>query len=166
MAAINKYRYLQAIFIGLPMGFLSLYYGTKNFVDEKKDTLKNYKESVGIITQLTDTVLFDNKSDSYYDATKMTLNNATSYFTRITTKRQQIKGQLNADDTVVVYFEESDLKNIKAIRYKDSFVVKFKKSYWVGIFFILWGLFWAIISALYVFKHPEDLTGGKKKPGT
>lgn len=162
MSAINKYRYLQALLIGIPMGFLSLFYGTKSFFIEKNDTLKNYTEYTGVITQLNDTVLFDKENDSYYDVTKIGLDSTNIYFTRITTKRNQIKNLLNPYDTITIYFEEDKVKEIKAIYRNDSFIVAFKKSYWVGVFFILWGLFWTIISVLYIFKHPEDLTGGKK----
>lgn len=162
MSAINKYRYIQAILIGLPMGFLALFYGTQSFYREINDTLKNYKESTGIITQLKDTLLFDTENDSYYDVTKIALDN-TTFFTRITTKRSQIKSRLNLYDTITIYFEEEDINEIKAIYSEYSFIVPFKKSYWVGIFFILWGLFWTIISILYVIKHPEDLKGGNKK---
>ncbi|MFO8000375.1 MAG: hypothetical protein R6U46_03965 [Marinilabilia sp.] len=163
MSAINKYRYFQAIFIGLPMGLLSLFYGTKDFLYEKNDTIENYQVSTGAITQLSDTVLFDKKNNSYYEVTKITINNVVPYFTRITTKRNQIKGQLNPCDTITVFFDENSVKEIKAIRYKNSFVVEFKKSYWVGVFFILWGVFWTGISVLYIYKHSQDLTGDEKK---
>jgi MFS superfamily sulfate permease-like transporter len=48
MAAINKYRYLQAIFVGIPMGLASLYYGSIALFDIQQN-VNDYQNFYGVV---------------------------------------------------------------------------------------------------------------------
>jgi len=168
MSAINKYRYLQAIFLGLPMGIISLYFGAKSLLDIKQD-VNDYTTTSGIVDSIYyDYLKITPQSEHGSKALVVNIDNS-QYHVFSKNNKNRILTNLQNADTVAVWYhiEETGNMKIKALKKGNFNVIKYEPGgYWVGIFFILWGLFWAIISALYVFKHPEDLTGGKKKPGT
>lgn len=164
MALINKYRYLQAIFIGLPMGFISLYFGVKNIVDIKQD-IGDYPYTSGIVDSIYVDFLNISKSAEYPSEALCIKVKESAYYLTYGKHRLLINRYLAAGDTISLWYQEKDTgnKKIKGIKKGEKDIIKYEPGgYWVGIVFILWGLFWTIISGLYIVKHPEDLTGGKK----
>lgn len=165
MSTITKYRYIQAIFIGLPMGIVSLYYGGKDLLDIKQN-VNDYQSFYGIVDSVfVDYLRIRNNSEPPTEVLCVIIDNKLYYLT-YEKHRAAVKKNLDVGDTVSIWYEQKEIgnKKIKAIKSDASEIIKYEPGgYWVGIFFLLWGLLWAIISLLYIFKHPQDLMGGNKK---
>lgn len=164
MALINKYRYLQAILIGLPIGLISLYFGVKNIVDIKQD-IEDYPYTSGNVDSIYVEFLYISKSAEYPREVLCLKVNENVYYLTYGKHRLLINKYLAVGDTICLWFQEKSTgnKKIKGIKKDEKDIIKYEPGgYWVGIVFIIWGLFWVIVSGLYIFKHPEDLLGGEE----
>ncbi len=165
MSIFNTSRYLKAIFWALPMGILSIYYGGRALRNVKQD-VNDYPNTYGIVDSIYDARIKINISSvDYYNALMVRIENDDFYAMSGKNKRL-ILSNLLMNDTVSIWYlmrEDGGEKEIKAIKRGEEYIIKYEPGgYWVGILFMLWGLFWLVISVLYVVKHPEDLFGSKK----
>jgi len=165
MGLINKYRYLQAILIGLPIGLLSLFYGTKYLANIKQE-VNDYSSTFGIVDSIyTDYINISSESKYQSEVIKIDVNN-NEYYVISKNQKQSLKENLRKKDSITLWYQNRNNgnKKIKAIRKNGVNIISYEpRGYWIGIFFIVLGLFFTVISFLYIVRHPEDLTGKKKK---
>lgn len=160
MALINRYRYLQAIFIGLPMGIASLYYGTKDLASIKQN-VNDYPCYHGIVDSVYSDYISDNLKNISRSNVLLVRVSGDNFYVVYGKHKNILLTSLNNQDSVSIWYQIKDNgnKKIKAIKKGEVDIIKYEQGgYWVGIFFITWGMFWAIISFLYIIRHPEDLT--------
>ncbi len=165
MSIFNTSRYLKAIFWGLPMGILSLYYGGKALTDIKQD-VNDYSYTHGVVDSIYDARIKISINSKRLSNTVMVQLNDSNFYVMSANDISAVINSLNTMDTISVWYQvrETGNKKIKAIQRGEESIIKYEPGgYWVGILFMLWGLFWLVISVLYVVKHPEDLFGGKKE---
>lgn len=117
MSAINKYRYLQAIFVGLPMGIISLYFGTKSLLDIKQD-VNDYTTASGVIDSIYyDYLKITSQSEHSSKALVVEIGNS-QYHVFYKNDKNRIITNLQKDDTVSVWYhiEETGNMKIKALK--------------------------------------------------
>jgi hypothetical protein len=161
MALINKYRYLQALFIGLPIGLLSLYYGSKYIIEKPKDLTELNKKEAIVDTMFNGFIL--NKDRTRKSKAYIISLESDSCFSIFNGHINKLQQNIDVNDTIIVWYKNTNYKKIAALKKNNQFIIEYNRGgYWIGIFFIVLGLFFAIISFLYIIKHPKDLTGKKK----
>ncbi|MBN1113058.1 MAG: hypothetical protein JXA53_09125 [Bacteroidales bacterium] len=162
MGFIKNYSYLRALLVGVPFGLFCLVSGINMFIDLPKNE-KDLNLVSGKIVKYE--LKFARKTDRFI----ITLDNKKEYYSE------------NGKDRalLVKYFAKRNLIGAEAVVWKDSdpdynmyieqlkvnneMVIKFNPTFWVAHFFLWLGVITLASALIYVIKHPEDLTGKKKK---
>ena len=160
MGYIKKYSYLRAFFIGIPFGIACIVGGIKTF-NELPEVGELIKVE-GVISKIEPRVL--REGERIYDFVEITLNNGKKY-----SSGEYKEDILNffekhkALNKVVKIWHENEHDNIRQLVYGDIMLIKYKPPYWIAHFFLWLGVITLAAALIYVIKHPEDLTGKKKK---
>jgi hypothetical protein len=139
------YLYIRALFY-IPVGFFALQYGIKSLYSEVGKDINSYNDYQGYVSMMTDTTLFDKEIGSYYDASKIVIEDSI-FYTRITKFRNLINENLELKNHVIVYYRrEEGENNIKALYRGDEPIIAYKNVYWVAISVIVFGLVMSFLS--------------------
>jgi hypothetical protein len=145
MSIGNKYLYLRAL-MSIPLGIFAFQLGFKELNNEIKMTKDSYLKFNGEVHMVTDTTLFDKEIGSYYDASKIVIEDSI-YYTRITKFRKILNANLAIEDKVAVYYRRDEgINKIKALYREEEPIIAYKNVYWVGVFFIIFGLVMTLLS--------------------
>lgn len=160
MNIIKKYSYLRTIIIGIPFGLLSLISGINLFGTlTKTDELKKVE---GIIKSIDSKEL--KRGNRTYDLIEISLNSGDCFYSG--EYKHEIEEFFNSKQYIgkfITIWHETGKDYIKQLSVDELLLIEYKPPYWIAHFFFWLGVITLSSGLIYVIKHPEDLTGIKKK---
>ena len=164
MGYIKKYSYLRALFVGVPFGLYCFITGVNLFIDLPKSE-KDLNLVSGKIVQYESKFVAKEKIEVFV----LTLDNNKVYYSENEKERVMMVGYfakrnfIGAKAEVWKDYDPDYDMYIEQLTVNNEMVIKFNPTFWVAHFFFWLGVITLSSALIYVIKHPEDLTGKKKK---
>jgi hypothetical protein len=164
MALIRKYSYLRALVIGVPFGIACIIVGLKQFINIP-DSVAKFCLYQGEITYYGMKSIYDRDAEANFNVFYIEIEDKL-YYTELGSNIDVLNSKLPAihkksKDAKVWYKKDSFY--IEQLLIGDRLLIVYKPPYWIGHFFLWLGVVTLASALIYVIKHPEDLTGKKKK---
>jgi len=164
MGYIKKYSYLRALFIGVPFGISCFIGGIMLFIEIPEDVskLNMYKGEI-ISYGMKD--IYDKEAREDFNVFYVDVQDK-EFYTELGRNIDILKRDLpilfKRSKNIIVWCEE-DSFYIEQLQIGENLLIEYTPPYWMAHFFLWLGVITLASALIYVIKHPEDLTGKKKK---
>lgn len=162
MSIFDRTRYIRALFVILPFGIMLSYFGIKSQFDlPKKHELQKIS---GVVLKTQVKKEYSKNYETYIDRERLYLvGHKRSYVFNKLRDYKMFQDRVMIGDSVDIWLNpNTDIKAIRQFAKENKIILEYKRIDIAGLIMGGFGLVALIISVLYIFKHPEDLKGGKE----